>query len=82
MIPYFKSGMSQYGKERDFFEFLIALFLTDLETVIGPHFHHEYVTESDDLPHIKGKLNFQQQAVKLPSQLQTFSCTFEEFSNR
>ena len=80
MIPYYKSGMSQYGKERDFFEFLIALFLTDLETVIGPHFHHEYVNESDDLPHIKGKLNFQQQAVKLPSQLHTFSCTFDEFS--
>ncbi len=80
MIPYYKSGMSQYGKERDFFEFLIALFLTDLETVIGPHFHHEYMTESDDLTHIKGKLNFQQQAVKLPSQLHTFSCTFDEFS--
>lgn len=80
MIPYYKSGMAQYGKERDFFEFLIALFLTDLETVIGPHFHHEYVNESDDLPHIKGKLNFQQQAVKLPSQLHTFSCNFDEFS--
>lgn len=80
MIPYYKSGMSQYGKERDFFEFLIALFLTDLETVIGPHFHHEYVNESDDLPHIKGKLNFQQQVVKLPSQLHRFSCTFDEFS--
>lgn len=80
MIPYYKSGMSQYGKERDFFEFLIALFLTDLETVIGPHFHHEYMAESDDLSHIKGKLNFQQQAVKLPSQLHTFSCTFDEFS--
>ncbi len=80
MIPYYKSGMSQYGKERDFFEFLIALFLTDLETVIGPHFHHEYMTESDELSHIKGKLDFQQQAMKLSSQLHTFSCTFDEFS--
>jgi 5-methylcytosine-specific restriction enzyme subunit McrC len=80
LIPYYKTEISQYGKEKDFFEFLIALFLTDLETVIGPHFHHEYISQSDDLTHIKGKLNFQQQAVKLPSQLHTFSCTFDEFS--
>ncbi len=80
IIPYYKSGISQYGKEQDFFEFLIALFLTDLETVMGHHFHHEYISQSEDLPHLKGKLNFQQQVEKLPSQLHTFSCTYDEFS--
>jgi 5-methylcytosine-specific restriction enzyme subunit McrC len=80
LIPFYKSGISRYGKEQDFFEFLIALFLTDLEMIMSSHFYHEYVHKSDDIGHIKGKLNFQHQIVKLPSQLHTFSCIFDEFS--
>jgi 5-methylcytosine-specific restriction enzyme subunit McrC len=80
LIPFYKSGISRYGKEQDFFEFLIALFLTDLEMIMSSHFHHEYIHESDDIGHIKGKLDYQQQIVKLPSQLHTFSCIYDEFS--
>ena len=80
LIPFYKSGIAQYGKENDFFEFLISLFLDDLEIKIGSNFHHEYVYEEDDLTYIKGKLNFQKQIEKLPSQLHTFSCIFDEFS--
>jgi 5-methylcytosine-specific restriction enzyme subunit McrC len=80
VIPVYKSELSHYGQEQDFFEFLIALFLYDLESIVGSHLHHEYIHQSEDLGTIKGKLNFQQQAVKLPSQLHTFSCNFDEFS--
>lgn len=80
LIPFYKSGISRYGKEQDFFEFLITLFLSDLENVMGSHFHHEYIHQSDELGTIKGKLNFQKQAEKLPSQLHTFSCNYDEFS--
>ncbi len=80
LIPFYKSGVSPYGKEKDFFEFLISLFLQDLENVMGSHFHHEYIQRSDDIGTIKGKLNYQKQVVKLPSQLHTFSCQFDEFS--
>lgn len=80
LIPYYKSGISRYGKEQDFFEFLITLFLNDLENVMGSHFHHEYIHQSEDLGTIKGKLDFQKQARKLPSQVHTFSCNFDEFS--
>ena len=80
VIPVYKSGLSRYGKEQDFFEFLIALFLYDLESIVGSHLHHEYIHQSEDLDTIRGKLDFQKQAVKLPSQLHTFSCNFDEFS--
>lgn len=80
IIPYYKSGISQYGKENDFFEFLISLFLDDVETNMGLNFHHEYVYQCEDLKHIKGKLDYQQQIQKLPSQLHMFSCIFDEFS--
>ncbi len=80
LIPFYKSGVSPYGKEKDFFEFLISLFLQDLENVMGSHFHHEYIQRSDDISMIKGKLDFQKQTIKLPSQLHSFSCQFDEFS--
>ena len=80
LIPYYTSEFSRYGKEKDFFEFLIALFLSDLETVIGTHFYHEYVYQSEDRVHLKGKLDYQRQIVKLPSELHKFSCIFDEFS--
>lgn len=80
LIPYYKSKISQYGKEKDFYEFLVSLFLTDLERIMGPSFHHEYVHLSDELPHIKGKMNIRNQMMKLPSELHTFSCSFDEFS--
>lgn len=80
LIPFYKSGLSEYGKENDFFEFLISLFLNDLETNMGSNFHHEYVYKNDDLTHIKGKLHYRKQAEKLPSQLHTFSCIYDEFS--
>ena len=53
LIPYYKSRISQYGKEKDFYEFLISLFLTDLETIMGSSFHHEYVNRKDEIGHIK-----------------------------
>lgn len=80
VIPVYKSELSHYGQEQDFFEFLIALFLYDLESIVGSHLHHEYIHQSEDLWTIKGKLDFQKQSVKLPSQLHTFSCNFDEFS--
>lgn len=80
LIPYYKSRISQYGKEKDFYEFLISLFLTDLETIMGSSFHHEYVNRTDEIGHIKGKLNYREQILKLPSELHTFSCCYDEFS--
>jgi len=80
LIPFYKSGISRYGKEQDFFEFLVNLFLSDLENVMGSHYHREYIHQSEDIGTLKGKLNFQKQAVKLPSQLHTFSCNYDEFS--
>jgi 5-methylcytosine-specific restriction enzyme subunit McrC len=80
IIPVYKSGLSRYGQEQDFFEFLIALFLFDLESIVGSHLHHEYIHQSEDLDKMRGKLDFQKQAVKLPSQLHMFSCNFDEFS--
>lgn len=79
-IPIYKSGLSRYGKEKDFFEFFISLFLTDLESIFGSHLYHEYIHQSENIGAIKGKLDFQKQAVKLPSQLHTFSCDYDEFS--
>ena len=49
LIPFYKSGVSPYGKEKDFFEFLISLFLQDLENVMGSHFHHEYIQRSGNV---------------------------------
>lgn len=80
LIRSYKSKISQSGKEKDFYEFFISLFLTDLETIMGPSLHHEYIYQNDDINHIKGKLNFQEQIVKLPSERHTFSCSFDEFS--
>jgi len=80
LIPFYKSEISQYGKEQDFFEFLVSLFLSDLENVMGSHYHHEYIHQSEDIGTLKGKLNFQKQVIKLPSQLHTFSCNYDEFT--
>lgn len=80
LIPIYKSGFSRYGQEKDLFEFFISLFLTDIESIFASHLHHEYIPQSDELGAIKGKLDFQKQALKLPSQLHTFSCDYDEFS--
>lgn len=80
LIPHYKSKISQYAKEQDFFEFFLSLFLTDLESIIRPSFHHEYVNMTDEIGHIKGKLDFQRQVLKLPSELHTFACSYDEFS--
>jgi 5-methylcytosine-specific restriction enzyme subunit McrC len=80
LIPFYKSKLSKYGKEKDFYEFLISLFLTDLERIMGTSFHHEYMDQTDEMRHIKGKLNYKEQVLKLPSDLHTFSCNFDEFS--
>lgn len=80
LIPFYKSGMSQYGDEKDFFEFMIALFLTDLESVMGTHFHHEYLHREEECVHLKGKLDYRRQILKLPSELHKFSCMYDEFT--
>ncbi|MBN1167172.1 MAG: hypothetical protein JXA44_08605 [Methanospirillaceae archaeon] len=79
-IPTYRSKISQYGKEKDFYEFFISLFLSDLERIMGHSLYHQYISQNDELGHIKGKLNFQEQIRKLPSQFNTFSCSFDEFS--
>jgi 5-methylcytosine-specific restriction enzyme subunit McrC len=80
LIPFYKSGMSHYGDEKDFFEFMIALFLTDLESCMGTHFHHEYLHREEECVHLKGKLDYRHQILKLPSELHKFSCMYDEFT--
>jgi len=80
LIPYYKSGMSRYSQEKDFFEFMISLFLIDLESVMGTHFHHEYIPREEECIHLKGRLDYQRQIMKLPSELHTFSCKYDEFT--
>jgi len=79
-IPFYKSGKSQYRDEKDFFEFMIALFLTDLESVMGTQSHHEYFSREEECVHLKGKLDYQHQIIKLPSELAKFYCKYDEFT--
>jgi 5-methylcytosine-specific restriction enzyme subunit McrC len=80
LIPFYKSGTSHFHQEKDFFEFMISLFLSDLETVMGTHFHHEYIHCEEECVHLKGKLDYRRQILKLPSELHTFSCKYDEFT--
>jgi len=80
MIPTYKTKISKYKEEKDFFEFLISYFLDDLGELLASHFYHEYQIHYADIPRVKGKIRIHQQALKLPSQLHQFSCKYNDFS--
>lgn len=80
LMPIHKSDISAYGAEDDFFEFLIRLFLDDLETILNGQLHREYMAREEELSKLRGKLDLRKQLVKLPSRLHVFSCIHDEFS--
>jgi 5-methylcytosine-specific restriction enzyme subunit McrC len=81
LIPVTESDISAYGVEDDFFEFLVRLFLNDLESLLIGQLHREYTTTEDDLGKLKGKLDLKKQMAKLPSKLHLFSCIYDEFNS-
>ncbi len=80
LIPLYKSEMSSYNQEKDFFEFLVSLFLKDLEKALIAQLNREYIVVEDNLPVVRGKINLNNEIKKLPIKKHVFSCIYDEFS--
>lgn len=80
LIPLHKSAQSQYDHQKDFFEFLISIFLDDLEKALIAQLHHEYVSHDDGIPYLRGKVNLAKEMAKSPTKKHLFFCVFDEFT--
>lgn len=80
LIPVYKSEMSIYDQQKDFFEFLVSLFLDDLEKALIAQLHREYISYDDEIPFLRGKINLTKEIVKPPTKKHHFFCVYDEFS--
>ena len=80
LIPVYKSEMSIYDQQKDFFEFLVSLFLDDLEKALIAQLHREYISYDDEIPFLRGKTNLTKEIVKPPTKKHHFFCVYDEFS--
>ena len=80
LIPVHKSEMSVYDQQKDFFEFLVSLFLDDLEKALIAQLHREYISYDDEIPFLRGKINLTKEIVKPPTKKHHFFCVYDEFS--
>jgi 5-methylcytosine-specific restriction enzyme subunit McrC len=72
--------MSIYDQQKDFFEFLVSLFLDDLEKALIAQLHREYISYDDEIPFLRGKINLTKEIVKPPTKKHHFFCVYDEFS--
>ena len=80
LIPLYKSEMSAYDQEKDFFEYLVSLFLKDLEKALIAQLNREYIVVEDELHVVRGKINLNNEILKLPIKKHVFCCIYDEFS--
>jgi 5-methylcytosine-specific restriction enzyme subunit McrC len=80
LVPIKSSALTRYSDTNDLYEFLVSLFLDDLETVFSGHVHSEYVPIEADLKTVRGKLNIQRESLKPPNMRHIFYCSYDEFS--
>ena len=80
LVPVYKGEISTYDETKDFFEFWISLFLKDLEKALIAQLNREYVSREDELSFIRGKIDFNKEFRKLPSERNRFSCIYDDFS--
>lgn len=80
VIPLHKSAQSQYDHQKDFFEFIISIFLDDLEKALIAQLHHEYIPHDDGIPYLRGRVNLVKEMVKSPTKKHLFFCVFDEFT--
>ena len=80
LIPVHKSAMSHYDNKKDFFEFLVSLFLDDLENALIAQLHREYVTLEEETPFLRGRINLKKEITKPLTKKNRFFCIYDEFS--
>lgn len=80
LIPVHKSAQSYYHHQKDFFEFLISIFLDDLEKALIAQLHREYISYENETPYLRGKLNLPKEMTKSPAKRHLFFCIYDEFS--
>jgi 5-methylcytosine-specific restriction enzyme subunit McrC len=68
------------SQERDLFELLIGLFAQKLRRTIRSGLSRSYISCSDDLLRLRGKLNVTRQFTRLAASPQTLASHFEEFT--